>query len=86
MQLTATKTKNPADGSPCWMVSGPEGAITFDTLGPRLQILSVDGGIDPMGSRWVEQVREYAELGDEDAIYEVLADHYCTQLAGQVTR
>ena len=79
---TPTKTAHPADGSDRWSVTGEAGRVVFDVLGNHLALLWADGDIDSVMGGTLARVKEYAQLGDDDAVFAVLADLYRTDLAG----
>ena len=78
-----SKTTDPAGVGDRWSVTGEHGQVNYDLHGNRLELIDATGDIDPMGDRWADKVREYAELDDDEAVFAVLADHYRTQLAGE---
>lgn len=79
-QLTTDKIEVP--GGWRWTVTGQHGTVAYDSNGNQLALLFTDGEIDSAGDRWADKVHEYTDLGDDAAVYEVLADWYRTQLAG----
>lgn len=85
-QLTTTKTQHPADGSPRWIVAGPAGSVVYDVLGNHLALLFADGEIDSMCKRYADEARSISEYYDDNTVFELLSDHYRTQLATEVAR
>lgn len=79
-ELLATD-KIEVPGGHRWSVTGQYGTVAYESNGNRIGLYFADGEADSMGRRWANRVGEYAALGDDDAVYEVLADHYRTMLA-----
>lgn len=77
---TSTKTEHPADGSPRWIVVGDAGRVVYDTLGNHLAVIPADGDIDPVMGKTLARVREYALLGEDDVVFQILGDVYRTEL------
>jgi hypothetical protein len=80
MSLTRAKTAHPADGSGRWSVDGDAGIVQYDLLGNHLTLMPTGGELDAMGDRWADQVRDVAETGDDEAVFELLTGHYRTVL------
>ena len=82
---TQTKGQHPADGSDRWSVTGVDGEVVYDLLGNHLALIDADGeAADSIMGRTLARVREYAQLGDDDAVFAVLADLYNSELVGGV--
>ena len=82
-QLTNTTGEHPADGSPTFAVRGPAGAIEYDVLGNHVRVIDDSGEvIDAMGKAFYTRMREYVDLGDNDAVFAALTDLYRTDLEG----
>ena len=80
--ITPTKGEHPADSSDRWSVTGEHGRVVYDILGNHLALIWADGDIDSVMGGTLARVKEYALLGDDDAVFAVLADLYRTQLVG----
>ena len=76
------KALDPVGVGDRWSVTGERGKVNYDIHGNRLELVDADGDIDVMGKVHADRVCEYALMGDDDAVFAVLADHYRTQLAG----
>ncbi|WP_327029745.1 hypothetical protein OG989_04265 [Micromonospora sp. NBC_01740] len=66
-----------------WTVTGEHGQVSYDLLGNHLALLDPAGEvIDSMGRRHADEVRALADADDDQSVYELLAGHYRTELAG----
>ncbi|HEX6968733.1 MAG TPA: hypothetical protein VF174_08000 [Micromonosporaceae bacterium] len=81
-QPTAAKEQHPADGSDRWTVTGERGRVVYDLLGNHLAVIDEHGDVDSVMGPTLARTREYALMGDDDAVFAVLADVYRRELAG----